>query len=250
MVQETGIGSGGREFPATRWTLLLAAGAAADDASRRLALEDLAERYWRPLYFHARRKGLPIEGAKDAVQAFFAHLAGGDFLARLDPARGRLRSYLRGALDNFLINLHEKEAAAKRGGGRKILPLEVEAAERDGAAWRDRPDAAFDREWALGLLERAAAALRAEFEEGRRKGDLEVVLSFVGFGEPPPHAEAAARCGMSGVQFKAFLHRCRKRYRELVRLEIGRTVERDEEVDAELAELLRVLGASRPDVGP
>lgn len=87
-------------FPSTRWTLILSARESPD--RRRAALNELLASYWRPLYSYARRKGCDPDAAQDVVQGFVAHLLGRDFLSRLDPARGRLRSYLRTSLDNYL----------------------------------------------------------------------------------------------------------------------------------------------------
>ena len=46
----------------------------------------------QPLYVHLRKQGLPPDRAQDVVQGFLAHLLERDFLARLDPGRGRLRA--------------------------------------------------------------------------------------------------------------------------------------------------------------
>ena len=236
MVEETAIGGVAREFPRTRWTLVASSRESAE--ARRRALEELLAAYWKPLYAYARRKGLTIEAAKDAVQGFFAELLERDFLASLDPARGSLRAYLKTSLANFLVNQHESAVAQKRGGGRAIVSLDVDVAER-GLAGSGAPDAAFDREWAVNVMERATARLRVEFDSGERKGPFDLVLRFLGFGEPPPYADAAKAAGMSVVQLKAFLHRARTRFRELVREEVADTAGGDAE--AEIGELLKAL---------
>lgn len=56
-------------FATTRWTMVRAAGASADDA-----LESLCAAYWFPLYAYVRRHGFPKEDAEDLTQAFFAKL--------------------------------------------------------------------------------------------------------------------------------------------------------------------------------
>jgi RNA polymerase sigma-70 factor (ECF subfamily) len=241
VVDETAIGGAAREFPPTRWTLIVSSRDGVEP--RRAALEELLAIYWKPLYFYARRKGLTIEAAKDAIQGFFAHLLERDFLARLDPGRGRFRSYLRTALDHFLVNLHEARAAQKRGGGVKTVALDFEVAERDIAGVPERAEAAFDREWALGVMERAMAQLRREFEDGTRKGPFEIVLKYFGPGEAPSYSEASAQSGMSPARFKALLHRARERFRQLVRQEVAHTVADPREADAEIDELMRALTA-------
>ena len=144
-------------------------------------------------------------------------------------------------MDHYLANLYEKEAARTRGGGQRFVPLDLVLLERELPAAPEDPGAAFDREWAVAVMERALKRLRQEYEEGRRRGRLETVLRFFGLGEAPSYAEAAAECGMSVVQFKASLHRARARFRELLLEEVGATVGEDREADAELHELRRLL---------
>lgn len=126
-MEETLIGGAAREFPNTRWTLILSS--RGGTAVRRTALADLLSTYWKPLYFHARRKGRSIEAAKDVIQGFFTHLLERDFLSRLDPKRGRFRAYLKTALDHYLVNLHESESARKRGGGAAVATLDFDVEE-------------------------------------------------------------------------------------------------------------------------
>src|SRR4029079_1501005 len=135
-------------FPETRWTRIVAA--RGQPERRRAVLHELCASRWQPLYVHLRKQGLPPDRAQDVVQGFLVHLLERDFLARLDPGRGRLRAYLKTALAHYLANLYAEESAQKRGGGRAALAFEdVEAV--IGAA-PDDPSAAFDREWALGLF--------------------------------------------------------------------------------------------------
>jgi RNA polymerase sigma-70 factor (ECF subfamily) len=226
-------------FPTTRWTLILASRQGAD--ARRAGLEALFAGYWRPIYIYLRRKGLPSERAEDVVQGFFASLLEREFLERADPARGRFRSFLRTSVDHYLANLYEKEAAQKRGGGLRFVSLDVALAERDLPADPESPDLAFDREWAVAVMERSLGRLRNEYEQGKRRGRIETVLRFFGFGEPPSYAEAAAESGMNLPQFKASLHRARARFREILIEEVGATVASDGEAAGELLELRRLL---------
>jgi len=239
VVSETEIGGRSAEFPGTHWTVILSS--QQDLERRKSAFSQLLGLYWKPLYFYVRRKGLNIESAKDAVQGFFAHLLERDFLARLDPGKGRFRAYLRTAIDHYLVNQYEHDSAWKRGGRVEIVPLDFDAAEHTYGSGTGRPEEAFDREWALEVMERATARLRREFEEGIRGGPFEVAMKYFGFGEPPSYADASASCGMSVAQFKAFLHRTRARFRGLVREEVRHTVPDEREAEAEMADLVRAL---------
>lgn len=226
-------------FPTTRWTLILDSRQGGE--AERAALEQICTTYWKPVYFFLRRKGLSPEAAEDAAQGFFLQLLERAFLPRLDPARGRFRSYLLRSLEHYLVNLHERATAQKRGGEYLLVSLDVAVAERELPAAPGSAADAFDKEWALVLMERALDRLRREYEDGRRKGRAEVVLRFFGLEDPPSYAAAASECAMTPPQFKAVLHRARARFRELLREEVAATVDHDAEADPEIAALLRAL---------
>ncbi len=210
---------------------------------RKQALNELLLGYWRPLYVFMRRKGLDESAAQDAVQELVLHLLEKDFVEGLDQKRGRLRSFLMTAASNHLVNRHEKAVAAKRGGGAAHVPLDFDGAERFVEASVSAPaESAFDREWAASVMERALAKLEKEFGSGERKGPFEVVLQFFKpDGAPPAYKDIAKKHAMSIPQLKAFLHRARVRFRELVVAEIQETVGTAEDADAELADLMRLL---------
>jgi DNA-directed RNA polymerase specialized sigma24 family protein len=238
---DTASSGAGRQFPQTRWTLILSTRDRPE--TRRAALDELLSAYWQPLYCFARRKGLDVESAQDAVQGFLAHLLERDFLDKLDPSKGRLRSYLRTGLSNYLINQHAHAAAQKRGGGATMIPLDFDAAERaiDGAA--ATPETAYDHAWAIHVMERALEQLRREFEDGHRRGPFAVVREFFQPGAMPAYAAVAAEHGMTVPQLKSFLHRARLRFRELVRQEVADTVSDAAEIDTEIGDLMRALSA-------
>lgn len=214
-------------FPTTRWQSILAL--RDEPSARGELLERLGHTYWRPLYSHARAKGLTHDHAEDAVQAVFVRLLEGDFVAALDPRRGRLRCYLRAAMNHHLADLRARDHAAKRGGNTVVVPLDdtIVAGSQD-------PSAEFDRTWARALLDRAFERLRDEYASGSRTGPFDAVTLYFRSAGSVGHAELADRFGMSIPQLKAFLHRARCRFRELVRAEVVATVANPRDVDGEL----------------
>jgi DNA-directed RNA polymerase specialized sigma24 family protein len=229
-------------FPTTRWTLILEA--QEGPQARRRALEELLAVYWRPLYIYLRRRGRDAAAAEDAVQGFFLRLLeADDFLLRLSPDRGHFRGYLKTGLDHFLSNQYARDQAQKRGGGVRVVPLDTAVIERELPAAPEDPALAFDREWALAVMEQSLSRLRAEYADGRRQGDVETVLRFFGLGEAPTYAAAAAASGVTVAQFKASLHRARVRFRTLLREEIAHTVGPGADVEHEMAALLKALAA-------
>lgn len=233
----TPIGGPSARFPTTRWTLILAADADND----RVLLGELMRDYWKPLYVFARRKGLDAEAAKDAVQGLWAQLLERDWLRGLDPERGRLRAFLRTAFARYLHSTHTHDTALKRGGSLAPLTLDFDVAESALSSAPLDPEQAYEREWAVTVMARALERLREEFEAGIRRGPFDVVCAFFGGGPTPSYAEAAAAHGMTIPQLKAFLHRARARFRELVVEAIRPTVGQDGDAEAESRGLLEAL---------
>ena len=170
-------------FPATRWTLVLAARERPDASGGRPS-----RRWWRPrwkaLYVLARKRGLAPAEAEDAVQGFLARLIEGDLLAKLDPARGRLRAYLQDRLPPPPGQpARARGRPPKRGGARGRSFDEVEALVASPAP---SPEALFDRAWAAQLFEEALAAIERELAAGERRGPFEVLRELFRFGETRP----------------------------------------------------------------
>jgi len=233
-----------REFATTQWSLVAAARPGETDRTRaREALAELCRRYWYPLYAFVRFRGHSADDAQDLTQSFFARVIETDGLASADPAKGRFRSYLLGAMKHFLANEWRRSRAAKRGGGARLVEWsEVNAESRFGGAARDDdPEAVFDREWAL---ETVAGALRALGEEMTRAGKGEQFEALKGTltGEDDvARAELAARLGMSEGAVKVAVHRLRRRYRELLRAAVAETVCSEEDLEDEMRYLVDVL---------
>ena len=68
------------------------------------------------------------EDAEDTVQGFLSTLLARPAIAGVDQARGRFRSYLLGALRNYVGNVRVKARAKKRGGDAAHVPLSVAVA--------------------------------------------------------------------------------------------------------------------------
>ncbi|MCW5553111.1 MAG: sigma-70 family RNA polymerase sigma factor [Verrucomicrobiae bacterium] len=232
-------------FVTTQWSAVLAAGCS-DTTHARTALEQLCRQYWHPLYAYVRRAGYSREEAEDLTQEFFARLLGQNTLGKADPARGRFRSFLLASLKNFLANEWDKARARKRGGGAQLLPLEFDTAETRCAqpvAPGDTPDRAFDRQWALTLLDVVLDRLRKEYADSGRDGLFLILKDTLAGGRAEiPYRELGARAGLSEGAVKVAAHRLRKRYRELLREEIANTVAQPEEAQEELRHLFSALG--------
>ena len=131
-------------------------------------------------------------------------------------------------------------------GGRLPVALEgLEAEARYAAEPRDEltPDRLYDRRWAESLLDRALSRLRADYHStGRLVVYLRLQQHLWGRQQTGSYAEIGAELGLSEAAVKVAVHRLRQRFRELLQDEVGRTVERLEDIRKELQHLLESLG--------
>lgn len=236
-----------RVFPTTHWTLVLSSGDATSPEAH-TALARLCQAYWLPIYAFVRKRGHSPEQAEDLVQDFFAHFLEKQNVSKATRERGRFRSFLMTSVENFMRNAHARKQAAKRGGGIQILSLNVLSPEESYLAdpadltnGHD-PSMAFERRWALTLLDQVWKRLGDEFLESGRS-ELYDALSCHLWSDADsiPFAQIAAQFGLSVANVKTIAHRLRLRYRELLRDEIAQTVSQPAEIDDEIRHLMRVV---------
>jgi RNA polymerase sigma-70 factor (ECF subfamily) len=234
------------EFALTRWTLVQAA--RGESTQARDALSELCAAYYAPVVAFLRRDGRSDDEARDAAHGFFAQvLAGGSFDAA-DPARGRFRSYVLGALKHFLQHERRKQQTARRGGDIEHIALQAPTDTSAGFEVADPQlptfDREFDRQWALAVLDRAITTLAAEFERLGKRSHFDQLRPWLeGEVADESQADVAARLGLSPGAAKVAIHRLRQRFRALVKAEIAQTVQGGEpEVREELNHLLSVVG--------
>lgn len=234
-----------QRFATTRWSIVLAAGQAASQDSRQ-ALESLCRAYWFPVYTYVRRHASGVEDAQDITQCFFTHLLDKDTIAKANPDRGRFRAFLLTALQNFLTNERQKARAKKRGGGKVALSLDLDSGEsryQIEPSHELTPEKLFERRWVLALLDQVLESLRMELAtEGKVSHFEQLKGGIAGEMTSESYKLAAAALGITAAAAKQGAYRLRKRYRELFRLEVARTVAQDAEIDDEISRLLGILG--------
>jgi RNA polymerase sigma factor (sigma-70 family) len=225
--------------------MVLRAGGDANATGAVEALARLCKIYWYPLYVQVRRRGYNAHDAQDLTQGFFARLLAHDTIARADPARGRFRSFVLTALKNFLSDEWEKSQAHKRGGGHVPISIDVDAAEQQlhaEPADHFAPDKAFDRQWAVVLLDVVLTRLEQEYRDaGKAKHFGVLKQSLTGASDAQPYATLAKELSLSEGAIKVAVHRLRRRYRELLESEIAHTVASPDDAAAELQDLFRAL---------
>ena len=225
---------------------MLQAGKAESDEQARKALSIFSETYWPPLYTFVRRRGYSPTDAQDIVQGFFQHVLEHNTLSRADREKGRLRTFLLGSLQNYLLKQRERMLAIKRGGGQQIVSfddqlIDAEAAMKATAHMSDINS--YDMAWASSIVTRAWKNVRESFAAEKKREWVDALMPFAagGTAAPPNQQEVAERLGTTVENLRVWLSRLRQRYRHALRAEVASTVSDPRDIDDELHYLYRVL---------
>ncbi len=232
-------------FTTTHWSVVLEAQGESPAAHE--ALERLCRIYWRPIYSFVRRQGLGPEAAEDITQGFFAQLLERKKFSALRKEKGRLRSFLLGALKYFVADEQRRAMAIKRGKGQRLIPLEeLRANERIEMEPSDplTAEMIYERRWALTVLERVLSRLKEEYHTAGNAALFDALKQLLP-DEPgsPSQAEIAAQLGMTENAIRQAFYRFRQRYQSLLREEIAHTVATPGDIEDELRHLIAVLEA-------
>ena len=174
----------------------------------------------------------------------------GSLLKRADPNRGRFRSLLLKALQNFLLDDLDKKRARKRGGGVQFVCWDDWMAEAPSQLsvsthtleWP--AERLFDLRWAATVVEQALGRLREECESQRKLRAFEALRPCLGAErEDVSYSTLSESLGIPQATVKRLVHRLRQRYRELLREEVAETVADPAEIDDEIRHLCGVLAA-------
>lgn len=233
------------EFPTTQWTALALASLNGDTSAHQ-ALEQFFLRYREPVVRTLRRRGVLETKVEDMAHDFFLQLMESSSLKRADPARGRFRQFISGALSHFLADDVLRQSRQKRGGGAAHLSLDAEGGiANEAAAPRTFDETALDRDWALAVFGRALDALAAAWQDAGKAERFAVLRCFLpGTQESLTPQEGAVRLGMSDGNFRSELSRLRTQFRGLLRAEVAATVASPAEIEDEMQYLRNVLAGT------
>ncbi len=235
MLDETKIGGRGGNFPSTRQSILLAV-RSQDAQERQRALNALIAVYWKPVYKYIRlRWGKDNEQAKDLTQEFFTRLLEKDFLESYDPARARLRTFVRVCLDRFLANTENAAQRLKRGGDILFLSLDFETAEGE-LQYSEPPSPEnienfFAQEWARSIFSNALATLQQECEAKGKQTHFRLLELYdvEEGGKQLTYQQVARQFGLKASDVTNHLAYARREFRRIVLESLrGMTASEDE----------------------
>jgi len=222
------------------------------DAAQR-ALTELCRVYWRPVFALICRGGHSVADAQDLTQDFFVMLLKGNLLSLADPARGRFRSLLRTAVENFLNDKRHLARRQKRGGKMQFVawdewmaeaPSQLSIHGHEFNSWS--PGRIFDVRWAATVVEQALRRLAEECESRGRLRMFTALNKYLSIERVEiSYATLSASLGLPEPVIKRVLHQLRVRYRIILREEVAQTVADPADVNDEIRYLCAALASGQ-----
>lgn len=230
----TEIGGSDQQLPVTSHTAF-AVLRGADPARREQELERLVRLYWKPVYCLVRRtRNSSNEDAKDLTQDFFAEvIVGGGLVDQYEPGRGTFRAYLKGALRNFISKRVRDASREKRGGGARVLSLDLSEADLEQIlpdVDAMSPEDAFDSAWRNEVLVRATRKLEEQLKAQGKQAYFDVFRRYdlEEGGETLSYEQLGRELRLSSDDVKNYLTRTRQEFRHVVRSILCESVENPE----------------------
>ena len=234
----------GDAFPLTRHSVVAAA-QGRDPAERGRALDAITSSYWRPVYKYVRlRWRIEREDAEDFTQDFFSRLLEKDFLASYDPAKGKLRTFLRTCIDRLFLNQSRDAHRQKRGDNAIHVSLDFEEAEHELAAssLTVSPEDYFEKEWVRTLFALAVERLREQCQAAGKTVHFTLFERY-DLGEAdarPSYAALAEQFQIAVTDVTNYLAFARREFRRAVLAQLRDMTGSDEEFQREAQSLLGV----------
>lgn len=244
------MGGMNSRLPETRWSLIFAA-RTRDDTRRRLAVANLTDAYWRPIYCYLRRRGYQNEEAKDLTQGFFCEFVlEGKLLQSADKDLGCFRQLLATALKRFVLNVERDKNRKKRAPEGGIVPLastDSESGDIDPPGSEATPEQAFYYTWITDLLDHTIAETKRQCYDADLKIHWQVfhrkvLAPILGDAEDIPMKEIGRIYGVeSEAKAGNMIVTVKRRFQRVLKQRLRDLVRSDSQAEAEFEEILRFL---------
>jgi DNA-directed RNA polymerase specialized sigma24 family protein len=165
--EHTVMGGLQQAFLTTHWSLV--EHIQGHDDRDRVLIGQLLDRYWKPVYCFLRHKGYDNEDAKDLTQGFFHEVVlNRNLVQRVDQSKGRFRTFLLHALDQYLLNEKRRQTSQKRSPKGNLVSLDVlDAPALPPAISESDPEDAYNYAWMASMLDRILSEVKARCREDR-----------------------------------------------------------------------------------
>src|SRR5262249_14699887 len=182
------------------------------------------------------------EDARDFTQEFFTRLLEKDFLDAYDPAKGRLRTFLRTCVDRLCLNQSRDTQRLKRGGGGTHVGLDFDDAEQEmSGASSESPEDLFEKEWVRVLFALAVERVRAQCAAAGKATHFELFERYdLAEADAPSYAELAREFGLATTDVTNYLAFARREFRRAVLDQLREMTGSEAEFQREARSLLGV----------
>jgi hypothetical protein len=226
-------------FATTRWSMVMQL-VEKDSPTARDALGDLAQRYWYPVYAFVRRRGQPPPMAEQVTRDLLRRLVNDD---TQQIGSGHYRSYLLERVHTLLDNWTFSPSEPDVPGIEFLAPPDLERRFLRDHIAPSSPEQAFQRSFALVVLQRTLHRLRDEAAETGRADMCRALEPFLALDPASADYERiAVQLRTRKVTLILALKRLRQRLRELAALELSDTVSNADALASEQDALLSILG--------
>ncbi len=236
-----------QEFPATDW-LLVNSIVRAPAATSERALEKVLVCYLPVLRHHLiTHFRVSEDQASDWVQSFVLQkILEQNLIARADQRRGKFRSFLLQALNNFVIQQLRYARSSLRSSAAETLPLEEVADFRLGVV-QDHEAQMFDIAWARTVLAKTLDQMKA-YCFNTAQADVwsvfesRLIKPLLDGEDPPAYEELVVTFGLkSPSQASNLLTTAKRIFGRMIRSVIAEYAGTDGEVEREIQDLKAVL---------
>ena len=243
----TDMGGAGGAFLTTHWSLIENVKKQPDQDRALIGL--LLERYWKPVYCYLRRKGYDNEQAKDLTQGFFHEIVLNlNLFGRADQSKGRFRSFLLYALNQYLMNEKRRETAQKNIPRHKIVSLDAtEQPVLPQNVIASSPEDSYNYAWVSALLDQVLSEVkRTCYEQGMETHwsifSERVVQPMLNNAVPPSLKDICEKCGIeSEKKASNMIITVKRRFQSTLKQYIRNTVASESQMAEELKEILKFL---------
>jgi DNA-directed RNA polymerase specialized sigma24 family protein len=242
------MGGAKGSFETTRWTQIQKA-KTYHQQRRKASVNNLLNRYWKPVYCYLMHKGYGNEDAKDLTQGFFCEIVlGRELIQQADRAKGRFRTFLLTALDRYVTSVYRKETARKRLPEHGLVRLEVgELPDLPIAESKATPELAFNYTWATSLLDQVLGMIKIEYCSTGRDAywglfHATVVAPILDNTEAPALTELCRKYGIESEKKASNMTiTVKRRFSTALKRHLRQFVQSDSEVEDELRTLIQIL---------
>lgn len=247
---QTDMGGLREAFLTTHWSLV--ENIQSDNDKDRVLIGLLLDRYWKPVYCYLRRKGYDNEEAKDLTQGFFHEVVlNRDLIQRADQSKGRFRTFLLHALDQYLLNEKRRQTTQKRSPKGKLISFEIVSPPvLPEAVSRLNPEDSYNYAWTASMLEQVlseveARCLEDDLEVYWRVFQDKIAQPILGDTSPPSFADICEKYGIDDQKKAAnMVTTVKRRLQKALNQFLRNTATSDDEMHEEFAEIAQFFSKS------